>query len=120
MEIHLDEKYFRLIKAGVKIVEGRRATEQYMKLVEGDAIKFVTESGESGESPNKLEMCAKVTGVKKYPSFAEMLIAEGIENCLPGITDLSKGVEIYRSFPGYAEDEKLLGVVGIRFTLSES
>lgn len=42
-----------------------------------------------------------------------MLRDLGVENLLPGVSDLKQAVDIYRSFPGYAEKEMMLGVVAM-------
>jgi ASC-1-like (ASCH) protein len=115
MEIHVDDKYFELICCGRKKVEGRCGTDKYKGLKSGDSIIFVTES--EGGGGKMLRQGAEVLEFIHYPSFQEMLLGEGLENCLPGIQHLEKGVEIYTSFPGYAQKEKEFGVVAIRFKI---
>ncbi|XP_021958230.1 uncharacterized protein LOC110854138 [Folsomia candida] len=110
MEINVDPHYFHLIESGAKTVEGRCGTERYKNLQPNDFIMFVTDD-------DNTRLPAKVSLIVKYPSFKDMLTNEGIENCLPGVSDLDEGVKIYRSFPGYAEKEAAFGVIAIRFKL---
>lgn len=43
-----------------------------------------------------------------------MLESEGLENMLPGTTNLQKGVEIYEKIPSYKERCQRNGCLGIR------
>ena len=49
-----------------------------------------------------------------YESFEEMLIEETLAKCLPDTGSIDEGITFYRSFPHYAEREKLCGVVAFR------
>lgn len=42
-----------------------------------------------------------------------MLVSEGLSNCLPGITSLQQGVEIYESLPGYKEKVVQYGAIAM-------
>ncbi|HUD00913.1 MAG TPA: hypothetical protein VMR37_01165, partial [Rhabdochlamydiaceae bacterium] len=55
----------------------------------------------------------KITFLRTFPTFREMLKKEGLENCLPGMADLEEGVAVYHHFPRYREREKELGVLAI-------
>ena len=64
----------------------------------------------------------EIISCSKYPSFREMLEANGVLNMLPQLKDFSKkhtekelmteGVRIYENFPG-SRDVKRLGCVAI-------
>ena len=43
-----------------------------------------------------------------------MLHSEGINNILPGITDLEEAIEIYHGFPKFRERESNFSVIAIR------
>jgi len=123
---HLDVQlcYFNKIKNGSKTVEGRVGevdpsndiNENYKAGVTsynvGDHLKFTISSEESGE----MVMC-EITQLEFFASFEEMLSGCGLDQCLPGISDLEEGVRIYRSFPNYANLEKDYGAVGIHIKL---
>ncbi len=52
--------------------------------------------------------------INSYENFAQMLESEGLENMLPGTTNLQKGVEIYEKIPSYKERCQRNGCLGIR------
>jgi len=62
----------------------------------------------------------RLRSVREYRSFEDMLRDFGVENLLPGVSDLKQAVDIYRSFPGYAEKEMMLGVVAMEIVLPGS
>ena len=37
--------------------------------------------------------------VRRFPTFAAMLEAVGVANCLPGVSDVAKGVAVYTTGP---------------------
>ncbi|HPE84826.1 MAG: ASCH domain-containing protein [Chlamydiia bacterium] len=97
--------YWQKIFAGLKTVEGRINDGKAKKIRLHDYIQF-----NSSDHPSAQLVC-QVLAVHYYPTFKEMLINLGVEHCLPGIASLDEGVAIYHSFPGYAEREKISGVV---------
>ena len=46
-----------------------------------------------------------------------MLINEGLEKCLPGVSTIQKGVELYYTFPNYRELERRVGVIALRIKI---
>lgn len=101
------QKYFDAIKAGLKKVEGRLHSADLKKLAIGETITFTS------SDTNEKILCT-VTALHVYPNFKAMLVAEGINNMLPGITNLAEGVAIYESFPDYKENVKKTGALAIR------
>ncbi len=99
LELNVQEPYLSLIKSGKKTVEGRLGKDKYFALQKGDLIKI-----------NDLEV--EVLGVRKYDSFRDMLMKEGIENVIPDAKDLESAVNVYYKFYS-KEDEKKFGVAGI-------
>ncbi len=98
--------FFEEVHSGKKTVEGRPFTPRYVNLKEGEFIQIV----DKGCCKN---FVVEITRLTKYNSFSEMLETEGIENCLPGIESLPKGVETYHSFPNYEAQEQQYGVIAL-------
>jgi ASC-1-like (ASCH) protein len=99
MEINCSDPWFTYIKNGTKKIEGRKASEKYKNIKYGDIIKFVNNSI-SGKTES---FKAKVVNVWFYKDLTNYLTSEGVSNCLPGITDLNKGIEIYHQW--YSDEE---------------
>jgi ASC-1-like (ASCH) protein len=105
LKLHIQEKYFLLIENGIKTVEGRLFTEEFKNISKKTRIIFFT-------TENKILEC-QINRISKYPNFKEMLEQEGLKNMLPGVENLSEGVAIYQSFPGYNENEFQLGAISL-------
>ena len=108
--LSLREPYFSLVAKKIKTVEGRLYKESYKLLKVNDIIRFTNE-----ESPKK-HLDVKVVSVRKYPTFKEMLNSE-LEKCLSGVESVERGIEIFHSFPAYAENENTLGAIAIEIEL---
>lgn len=108
-KLHIQQKYFDYIKSGLKTVEGRIASSSLKAVNPGDIIIF--------ECSNELLSC-RVVQKYTYESFEKMLKERGLQNCLPAVTDLAVGIEIYRSFPNYRELEPKYGVIAFTLELS--
>ncbi|XP_068661931.1 uncharacterized protein [Aristolochia californica] len=99
-ELHVQEPFFTQLRDGLKTVEGSCAVGNYNRIAPGDLLLF-----------NKC-LLLEVQCVRQYPSFSEMMKAEGLSKVLPGITSIEEGVQIYRKF--YTkEKEKINSVLGI-------
>lgn len=99
-ELHVQEPYLTQLESGRKSVEGRCAAGAYNLFGPGSVLLF-----------NKC-LLMEVRDVRKYPSFSEMLRAEGLSTVLPGVESIEEGVQIYRRF--YTEEKELSnGVLGI-------
>lgn len=111
-EVHfvVQEKYFNAIKSGSKVVEGRVNKPKYERLHVGQTVTFQNANGDE-------KFQAKVTFLHRYSTFKEYLEEETLERCLPGVECVEEGISIYHGFPGYEEDAKLLGVLGIGIEL---
>lgn len=107
--IPLKRQYLYLIANGRKTVEGRINTGQFRSIRAGDSIQFF-----SGE----YKVPCRVTEVKTYKTFEEMLRAVGVEKCLPGVKNLADGVGIYNAIPGYRDKAALHGVLAFSIQLT--
>jgi len=99
--------YFDFIKSGKKTIEGRINSDKFKDLKIGDKLIFTTDHTSE-------QLICVVKDFKTYPDFHSMLESEGIQNCLPGITDLQEAVNIYENLPGYKEKVKQFGALAIR------
>ena len=125
------QPYFDLIKNSIKTVEGRAGcvdkdrgiNEDYRssisKYKKGDTLRFTKAQTEEGCGSVE-EISCKIIDIGFFASFEDMLVSCGLPKCLPNIETLGKGVEVYRSFPGYVEREKEFGVVGIHLPVQQA
>ncbi|XP_019436532.1 PREDICTED: uncharacterized protein LOC109342923 isoform X1 [Lupinus angustifolius] len=99
-EIHVQEPFFSQLKDGLKTIEGRCASGKYRRIELGNLI-LVNKS-----------VVFEVQGLRKYPTFYDMLEAESLEKVLPGVESVEEGVKVYRRF--YTEEkEQENGVLAI-------
>ncbi|KAK7325084.1 hypothetical protein VNO77_29153 [Canavalia gladiata] len=99
-ELHVQEPFFSQLNDGLKTIEGRCASAKYDRIESGNLILF-----------NK-SVVFEVQGVRWYPTFYDMLEAEGLGKVLPGVESVEEGVKVYRRF--YTEDkEQENGVLAI-------
>ncbi len=104
----ISEPHASDIKSGKKIMEGRLNTPPLNKIQKGDIIII------NHKSPEKFNI--KVTFVKRYKSFSDMIKKEGLENVLPSVDTLDEGIQVYRKF--YPEwKEQKYGIIAIGMKL---
>lgn len=100
IKISVQEPYLSFILNGQKTVEGRLNKGGFAKIEKGDSL--VLEN-------NKFEIIEN----KKYNSFREMIISEGIENVIPDKENIDEAVDVYYKF--YTKkQEKEFGVCAIK------
>lgn len=108
INMRLHKEPFNYIKNGTKRYELRVYDEKRKKIKLGDIITF--ESRETGEKIN-----AKVIGILRYNTFKELI--EDIDISLLWDKKYTKDDLIKELSKFYSEDEKKLGVIGIKFEL---
>lgn len=108
------KEYIHLIRSGVKTIEGRCAVPLYMKIKAGDMVRFFYRSNASDD------VICEVIRVSKYQTFKDMLIAEGVNNCVPTATSLERALEVYHSFPKFREKELEYGVLALQLKLEDN
>lgn len=101
--LHVQNIWYDKIASGEKKWEGRLNGSDVSSIRIGDVIDFRSEHRE----PLKVT----VINVLRFPDFELMLEGEGLQRLLPGVSSISEGIEIYRSFPGYSEWEREFGAV---------
>ncbi|MBC8435216.1 hypothetical protein H8D91_01810 [archaeon] len=102
------QENYDLIKNSGKEVEGRvpdptKPAKRYMDIAEGDSIRIrvVGTDFQPIEGIAPLEYSASYN--RSYNSVREMLLAEGLERTLPGISTIEDGIALYHALPGYEE-----------------
>jgi len=106
---HLKDPAFSLIKKGTKKIEGRLYKNTFKNINSGDTICFFN-------NVKKDSYLVNVINIKKYNSFRNMLISEGIKNVTPLSKSLEESISIYRNYYSL-EDEIKFGVIAIELTL---
>jgi ASC-1-like (ASCH) protein len=106
---YLDSRWFKAIKEGRKIAEGRLKKidkKSWISELKVDDIIIFKEVG------SEETITVRIIKLVTYSSFVEMFDKVGLANILPGILNNKEGVEVYRQW--YSEDDEIkLGVIGI-------
>ena len=115
--IHVQSRFYKQMKCGVKTVEARPNYPSFRDIVPGTTVEFTDRS--SGSS-----FIAKITSRRVHRNFATMLRKETIQACLPDHdpTDLQRAVNTYHSFRHgtYKFIARKHGVVSFGFTHVEN
>jgi ASC-1-like (ASCH) protein len=108
--VSVSEPWFSLILLGLKTIEGRKNKGLFQQMQDGDIVEWTNDS----IIPRSVK--TKITGKAVYPTFREYLETEGLDKCLPGITNIDDGLSIYYKY-FTQQEEKVFGVVAIRLEL---
>jgi len=101
----LKKQYIHMIQDGRKTVEGRINSGMFRGYKKDDLVRFFCQQA---------DVTCKIEDAIPYKSFEEMLEAEGVGSCIPGIHKVSDGVRAYHQIPGYEQKAKQHGVVAFR------
>ncbi|MDB4940113.1 MAG: uncharacterized protein JWO40_538 [Candidatus Doudnabacteria bacterium] len=105
----VDKKTFELIRDGVKKVETRAGSKEYLLIQAEDTITFVCGS----ENVTK-----KVIKANRFKSFTELFNWYRPWDINPDImrgpTSESEMIDVYRSFPGYPERIMEFGILAFK------
>ena len=104
---HVSEPWFTLIYLGIKSVEGRLNKGQFKEMKVNDEIKWINEDF------NHREVITRVVSKQEYPTFKDYLEGEGLEKCLPAISSINDGLNVYYKYYS-KDDESKYGVIAIR------
>ena len=108
--VSVSEPWFSLILLGLKTVEGRKNRGLFAQMKVGDIVEWTNDS----IIPRSVQ--TRITGKAVYPTFREYLETEGLDKCLPGISEMNDGLSVYYKY-FTKEEEKEFGVVAIRLEL---
>ncbi|NNG88179.1 ASCH domain-containing protein [Streptomyces cacaoi] len=106
-ELHLYRRYFGLVAAGRKTIEGRVKYPRLAGLVAGDVIRFRTKGTEE-------TVDVRVARVGEYPSFEALLDGEGPENVNP---TASRAQQLAQIREIHGPEKEALGVLAIGIEL---
>ena len=104
--------WYNAIKNGQKTVEGRKNTEPWKSLKNGDII-FI----ESSDNPLLPPIKTCVLDIKRYDTLIEYLEGETLKKTLPGVSTITEGCKIYNEFWSDEVIQKIGGIIAIRITL---
>lgn len=109
---HLSMKkvFIEQIRAETKTVEVRPFHRSVVRLQAGDTLRFYYFTNA------KDDVTCRITAIRKYPTFMELLETENFTRCLPGCPSLKQAQEAYYKIPKYEEKEKAFGVVAIEIS----
>ncbi len=110
----LKKIYIDQILSGKKTVEGRINSGMFLKIKEGNSIKFFC-----GHGNFYREVICKVTKIEKFESFEEMLKKVGYQNCLPECTSLNQAASEYSKIPQYSKKASQYGVLALHIQKME-
>ena len=96
--------WFGHLQRGAKDVEGRLDRGTFAGLKKGQRLIV---SGDGGS------FAARVVDVRRYGSFRDYLVFEGLRRTLPGVSTVAEGVRVYRKFYTAAQ-EREHGVVAVQ------
>ena len=87
--------WFEYIQQGSKTVEGRLFVGDFKHIKAEDIITFTNRG---------MDVKTRVIQVRRYGTFEEMLRAETLGSCLPGVETVAAGISIYRQFYSQAQE----------------
>lgn len=100
----IKKPYFDQISAGLKTVEWR-TWSHFESYKVWDILVFIS-GGKVIEKP--------IQAVIRYPFVKAYLEQEGLEKCLPWVSNLTEAEEAYLSIPGYPEKIEKYGMLAFR------
>jgi ASC-1-like (ASCH) protein len=104
----LKNPYLPWIQQGKKTIEGRINAGMFSGVKAGDRFRFFNQSS---------EVFCRITSVKHYSSFEEMLAAENYKECIPQASSFEEAAGVYRQIPGYIERAKQSGVLALHLAV---
>jgi ASC-1-like (ASCH) protein len=97
------DPWFSLIRAGKKLVEGRRNSPGWQKLKVGDDLELFC---------NKEAFTVKICRIDRFPTLEAYLEGVGLENALPGVASMEEAKKIYLHWSTEAQIKRW-GFLGI-------
>ena len=107
MTLTIKKKYMHQIFERRKTVEGRINVAGVSKLNVGQCVAL---------RPGQFapERCyARVTRMRPFDSFREMLLSCGFQACIPDARDIDEALAVYHSFTGFEEKAAESGVMAL-------
>ncbi len=98
----MEDPWFTLVVLEIKKIEAYLDMEKYKQIKDGDTIIFTNELLKYSYPSIKRTCTVTVFNILTYKNFKEYLK----EECLPSITDIKNGLEIYNNGLYSSESEK--------------
>jgi ASC-1-like (ASCH) protein len=89
--------YFEQIRDRIKTIEGRLARGKWLQMKVGDYIDVHRSSFDE-------KVTVRIEKIALYPSFKDMIEAEGVEKVIPHVHTVTEAVQAYRGF--YSKEEE--------------
>ncbi|MFO0704556.1 MAG: GNAT family N-acetyltransferase [Candidatus Andersenbacteria bacterium] len=106
--MRVKERFFNLIRSGKKNLEVRVGYDTINRIQVGERIQLVTHTS---------NFFVKVTDIRRYPTFEEMLIVEPWERIVPDARSQQDVLSLLKQI--YPQTKEKLGVVVLEFGLSQ-
>lgn len=103
----LKKIFIEQIRSGLKTVEARPYCRGVTKYEVGDTVRFYYYRNA------KDDVICKITRIKKFATFKELLEESHFSLCIPGTKNLDEALKLYEKIPKYSEKERTFGVVAI-------
>jgi ASC-1-like (ASCH) protein len=108
----VSEPWFGHIKANRKTIEDRLNRGVFKRIKAGDTIIWKNKN---------LKIKTLVRFIKVYDNFKEMLVDQGIDSVLPGVTTFQEGHAVYmRYFSKQQEEENGVVAIGLKLISDEN
>lgn len=105
LELKVQQVYIDAITNGTKTIEGRLAKDKYLKLRQGDRVKFFNNAGTQS-------VAKKVVAIHRYSTFEAAFTEQDYKKAVPNAKDISDAASVYEQFYPKALQAKL-GIVFI-------
>lgn len=118
-ELGFESSILQSILNGQKTVEGRLAKGKFLRFNIGDKILLREDIWKNGEiiGSKQTDRTAKITVIKQYRSFEEMLKSEGIASVVPSAQSMHEALIMYYQFYS-REDEGKHGVIAFEVSVN--
>jgi len=100
-EKHLPEPWFSLIKVKVKVMEARLNKNDFANMQVGDTIVFT-----NNDLGFHRKIKLKITNIRIYDTFKQFLLSESLHKCLPGISTIEEGVNVYYRYCTQSDEQQ--------------
>jgi ASC-1-like (ASCH) protein len=110
--MELDDEWFDEIYKGTKVVEIRKNSKTWEKIVQGTILRITPKPFADQKRKPFLVKVVHINIYKGIDPLYYALIGEGINNVLPGREGITETIEVYLRIPGWTA--KLIRETGIK------
>lgn len=106
-KIPIDNRWWKYIKNGSKVVEVKKNSDTWKSVKEGSHVNFIDET-------SNCSVLKRVESVEVYKDIASLLLNEGLNRVLPDVTTISEGVKLYEGLWPTLEDQSIIAKHGLK------